>query len=137
MIDRLEDKFDARFDKLDDRLIKLDHKVEIVSRITDKNTMVLEEHQRRALANEKHADLLEQKLDIQRNELVASFARHEASSVERSVEIEQKQKELAESVELFVKMPTFMYKIAKWLAAITAGGAALWALFRFAFRYMA
>lgn len=131
MINRLEDKVEDRFNKVDNRLEKLDEQLDAVSRLTDKNTIVLEEHQRRALANEKHAHLLEQKLEIQRKEYSDNLKIHEDESVKRAKHLEAKQEELAESVELFIKLPKYLYKVAIWLAAISAGGGALYAIFKF------
>jgi chromosome segregation ATPase len=136
MIVKLADKFDNRFDKIESRIEKLDDKVEAVSKITDKNTIVLEEHQRRALGNEKHAALLEEKLDLQRQEYNQALKLHEEASASRDKELESKQRDLAESVEIFTKFPKHLYRIAKWLAAISAGGAAFYAILTAILSYM-
>lgn len=136
MINRLEDKVDQRFNRVDDRLEKLDDKIESVSKTTDRNTVVLEEHQRRALANEKHTQLLEEKLDLHRSELAATLKTHEEASVERAKELEGKQKELAESVELVTKLPKLLKKASKIAISIGGVGTFLWSLFRFLSRHV-
>lgn len=126
MINRLEDRFEERFNRVDDRLEKLDDKIESVAKTTDKNTLVLEEHQRRALANEKHAHLLEKKLDAQKAEQAAALkASEEAQS--------KKVNELAESVELVTKFPKYLAKVAVWVAAIGGGVSAIYAAWHFLF----
>lgn len=129
MINRMEDKFDERFNRVDDRLLKLDDKIEAVSKTTDKNTIVLEEHQRRALANERHADLLEAQMKIDKQQLASALLKSEEKR-------DSQNKELADSVELFVKLPKFAYKIFIWLAAISAGGSAAYGIFRLALSYV-
>jgi len=129
MINRLEDRFDERFNKIDDRLEKMDDKIDEVSKTADKNTVVLEEHQRRALANEKHSHLLEQQMKAERADAANALEEHDKKQ-------ELKVKQLADSVELFTKLPKYLYKVAIWLAAISAGGTALYAILRFAFSYV-
>jgi len=118
MLNRLEDKIDSRFDKIESRLEKLDDKVEIVSKNTDKNTTVLEEHQRRALAGEKYSNLLEEKISIQRKEF------------------EDKHQELTALVQPMINFPSTLLKVVKLITAIavasSAVGGALWSFLRFA-----
>lgn len=124
MINRLEDKFDDRFNRVEERLEKLDDKVETVSKTTDKNSVVLEEHQRRALANERHAHLLEQQIAAEKAAAATALKASEDKQ-------EAKVKELAETVEPFVKFPQYLYKFAVWVAAIVAGCSALYAVWHF------
>lgn len=118
MLNRLEDKIDSRFDKIESKLEKLDDKVEIVSKNTDKNTVVLEEHQRRALAGEKHSNLLEEKISLQRKEF------------------EDKHQALTALVQPMINFPSILIKVVKLIGAIavtaSALGGALWSFLRFA-----
>lgn len=116
-LNRFEDKFDRRLDKVEDD-------VKTVRIMTEKNAVILEEHQRRSLANEKRADLLEEQVELYKKD-------NEEKLSEATDAIELKQKELADSVELFTKLPGYIAKIAVWLAAVAAGGSALFAIFNF------
>lgn len=139
MIHRLEDKIDQRLDKVDNRLEKMDDKIDAVSKTTDRNTIVLEEHQRRALANEKHAQLLEEQIKDDRLANAASVALAVARKIELDDTVEQqneKIKELSDSTEFFVKFPKLLKKASKIAASFGGILTFLWGLIRFASRHM-
>jgi hypothetical protein len=53
---------EKRLDKLDQRIDSLDQKLDDLTIIAVKNTAILEEHQRRSLALERHVEVLEKNL---------------------------------------------------------------------------
>jgi Skp family chaperone for outer membrane proteins len=130
MLTRFDDKIESRFNRIDDRLEKLDDKIEGVSKTTDRNTVVLEEHQRRSAANEETTKLLSEQVMLQRQETAALIKASEDSQ-------EKKVKELAETVEPYVKFPRYVAKIATWVAAVVGGIGALYGVVKFALRRMA
>lgn len=119
MLDKMEKRLDKKFDKIDERFDKVEDKVSSLTSMTERNTIVLEEHQRRSLALEKHVDLIQ----AQVNDNIDS--------------IEANQKELASSVELFVKLPKFLYKVAVWVAALGAASGVMYGTARFIITHFA
>jgi len=110
IIDRLEKRLDKKFDKMDERFDKNEADVASLSIMTAKNTAVLEEHQRRSLALEEQVKLFKSDVKVTTDDL------------------EVAQKDLADSVEIFVKLPQFMYRFAIWIAAIGAGVGVIYGL---------
>lgn len=60
--DRLEDRMDHRFDTIDSKFEHLDGRVDNVDVTLAKQAVVLEDHTRRSLANEKALEVLKEEL---------------------------------------------------------------------------
>lgn len=60
--DRLEDRMDHRFDAVDSKFEKMDSRVDNVDVTLAKQAVVLEDHTRRSLANEKALETLKEEL---------------------------------------------------------------------------
>jgi len=127
LVNRLDKQIDKKFNKVDDQLEKITTQIEGISVVSVKNSIILDEHIRRT-------ELLEEKLEVHREEFLSTLARHEQNSLTRDTEIEKTQEALAESVELVVKLPQYLYKIGKWAAAVSALGTVIWTIVNFLIR---
>lgn len=114
LIERVEDKVDRKLDKIDSTLDDLQKISAVNSAQLKENTDSLVEHIKRTNILEDE----QKELRAKTNDVMNGVARLESDT------------------EFLIKFPNMLYKLGKWVGAVSAIGTALWFVISFLLNYM-